>query len=101
MCWGQPGTAPTMTTSFCTRSSAFYTAPTAGAYTFWVAADDYARLRITFNNVSAHRPSSAQCEARHDATQSPRGITTDRNRTYPGLTVPTATGHKRVHCGRG
>jgi hypothetical protein len=49
-------------TSFCTRSSAFFTAPTAGAYTFWVTADDYARLRITFNNVSEHRACRLQCE---------------------------------------
>jgi hypothetical protein len=39
-------------TSFCTRTSAFFTAPAAGAHTFWMTTDDYARLRITFNNVS-------------------------------------------------
>lgn len=83
-------------TSFCTRSSAFFTAPTPGAYTFWVAADDYARLCITFNNVSVHRPFYRHsCEARHEA--SPGRITTDRNHNCASLTVPTATGHKLAH----
>lgn len=42
--------------SFCTRSKAFFTASATGFYTFWVTADDYARLRMTFMNVSEWRP---------------------------------------------
>lgn len=53
--------------SFCTRTSAFFTAPASGSYGFWMTADDYAKLRVTFINVRAvsagSRPLMMGCAA--------------------------------------
>uniref|UniRef100_A0A383WCP6 Fibrocystin-L n=1 Tax=Tetradesmus obliquus TaxID=3088 RepID=A0A383WCP6_TETOB len=39
--------------SFCTRSRAFFTAVNPGNHSFWVVADDFARLRATFADGSS------------------------------------------------